>query len=47
MGKAGQKFVLVLEIDKVLSAEDTAVTVGTINPHPEAPLNKDAAHPDQ
>lgn len=47
MGKAGQKFVLVLDIDKVLSAEDTSVTGGTHNPHGEAPLNKDAALPSQ
>ena len=47
MGKAGQKFVLVLDIDKVLSAEDTSVTGVAHNPNPEAPLNKDTAHPAQ
>jgi len=45
MGKAGQKFVLVLDIDKVLAAEDINLTGGLKNPHPEGPINKDAAHP--
>jgi purine-binding chemotaxis protein CheW len=45
MGKAGQKFVLVLDIDKVLAAEDINLTGGAKNPHPEEPMNKDAAHP--
>jgi purine-binding chemotaxis protein CheW len=45
MGKAGQKFVLVLDIDKVLAAEDINLTGGLKNPHPEGPMNKDAAHP--
>jgi len=47
MGKAGPKFVLVLDIDEVLSAEDSSVAGGPNNPHPEAPLNKDATHPAQ
>lgn len=45
MGKAGQKFVLVLDIDKVLAAEDINLTGGIKNPQPEGPMNKDAAHP--
>jgi purine-binding chemotaxis protein CheW len=45
MGKAGQKFVLILDIDKVLAAEDINLTGGLKNPHPEGPMNKDAAHP--
>jgi purine-binding chemotaxis protein CheW len=47
MIKTDQKFVLLLDIDKVLSAEDTAVTGGLNHPHPETPLNKDSAHPDE
>jgi len=45
MGKAGQKFVLILDIDKVLAAEDINLTGGLKNSHPEGPINKDAAHP--
>ncbi len=45
MGKAGQKFVLVLDIDKVLAAEDINLAGGLKNPDPEGAINKDAAHP--
>lgn len=47
MGKAGQRFVLVLDIDKVLAAEDINLTTTLKNPHPEGAPNKDAAHPAQ
>jgi len=45
MGKAGQKLVLVLDIDKVLAAEDINLTGGLTSPQPEGAMNKDAAHP--
>ena len=47
MGKAGQKFVLILDIDKVLAAEDIEMTGKQINSHAEAALNPDAGHPAQ
>ena len=45
MGKAGPKFVLILDIDKVLAAEDIDVAGGLKSPQPEGAMNKDAAHP--
>jgi purine-binding chemotaxis protein CheW len=45
MGKAGQKFVLVLDIDKVLAAEDVNLMGGPKNPAPEGPIDEDTAHP--
>ena len=45
MGKTGQRFVLVLDIDKVLAAEDINLAVAPKNSDAEEAMNKDAAHP--
>ena len=45
MGKAGQKFILVLDIDTVLAAEDIAVAEGLKNGKIEGSANDDAVHP--
>ena len=47
MAKAGLKFVLILDIDKVLAAEDINFTAALKSRHPEGAINKDAAHPAQ
>ena len=46
MGKAGQKFVLVLDIDKVLAAEDVNMTEEHSNSHPGGAMNQSPAHPE-
>ena len=40
MGKAGQKFVLVLDIDKVLAAEDIDITEKHKDSHPDGAITK-------
>jgi purine-binding chemotaxis protein CheW len=45
MGKAGPKFVLVLDINKVLASDDRNVTVGFTNQSADGPIGKDSDHP--
>jgi purine-binding chemotaxis protein CheW len=42
MGRAGKKFVLLLDIDKVIAAEDLAVAVDPASAPPEAPAETSA-----
>lgn len=46
MGKTGQKFFLILDIDKVLAAEEFNITEGHKNLHPGRTASQEAGHPE-